>query len=57
MNEKYKFTIEELQSLYKVLEKQFIDQQHNPEGYQVVDRISRIVNEHDRLVRNTSSTT
>jgi hypothetical protein len=42
MNEKYKFTKEEIQALYRILSHQWINRE-DEEALAVVDKISRIV--------------
>jgi hypothetical protein len=56
MNEKYKFTIEELQALHRLFEHQWINRE-DEEQIQVTNKISRIVNEHERLAARASKST
>lgn len=53
----YKFTIEELEALYSILERTYIDY-HNENANAVVDRIGRIIRENNiGMARGTGQST
>lgn len=53
----YKFTLNELKSLYRILEKQWINQDDR-EAHETINRISRIIRESDgNMARGNSQST